>query len=162
MIKRLLALCAMCAVSLANAQPLTCLTVGISDGDTIKVRCGTEGYYEQLTVRFGAIDAPEQKQPLGQRSKQALSDLIYMKPVQLSCYKTDRYQRKICNVSTQEYGDIGLAMIRSGMAWRYRDDAHEQIADARKRYGQTEGSANQDKQGLWDDPHAEQPWELRK
>jgi len=134
----------------------------VTDGDTIKVRCGQQGSYEQITVRFGAIDAPEQRQPFGQRSKQTLSELVYMKPVQLACYKTDRYQRKICNVSTQESGDIGLAMIRSGMAWWYRDYAHEQTADARKRYGQTEASAIQGKQGLWSDPHAVPPWEWRK
>lgn len=134
MIRKLLVLGSMCVASFVNSQPLTCLTVGISDGDTIKVRCGTEGNYEQLTVRFGAIDAPEQKQPFGQRSKQALSDLIYMKPVQLDCYKTDRYRRNICNVSTQEQGDIGLAMIRLGMAWWYRDYANEQTPDARRAY----------------------------
>lgn len=162
MLPALILLTALTAPLLAGAQQMECLTVGVTDGDTIKVRCGQPGSYEQITVRFGAIDAPEQRQPFGQRSKQTLSDLIYMKPVQLACYKTDRYQRKICNVSTHEAGDIGLAMIRAGMAWWYRDYAREQTAEARKRYGQTEASAIQDKQGLWSDPHAEPPWEWRK
>lgn len=146
----------------AQAESLECLTVGVTDGDTIKVRCGQPGSYEQITVRFAAIDAPEQRQPFGQRAKQTLSDLIYMKPVQLDCYKTDRYQRKICNVSTSEVGDVGLAMVRAGMAWWYRDYASEQTVDAQNRYGQTEKSAIQDKQGLWGDPYATPPWEWRK
>lgn len=146
----------------AQAEPSNCLTVGVSDGDTIKVRCGKPGQYEQLTVRFGAIDAPEQKQPFGQRSKQTLSDLIYMKPVSLDCYKTDRYERQICHVSSQEHGDVGVAMIKRGMAWWYRDYSHEQTTDARKRYEQAESSAIQQKQGLWSDPHAQPPWEWRK
>ena len=46
----------------------------MTDGDTIKVRCG-EG--AQTTIRLAGIDAPEKKQAFGQRSKQALSDLCY-------------------------------------------------------------------------------------
>lgn len=155
-------LAALLAPSWVHAQPLECLTVGISDGDTIKVRCGEQGSYEQLTVRFGGIDAPEQKQPFGQSSKQALSDLIYMKTVQLDCYKTDRYRRNICNVSTKEHGDIGLAMIRLGMAWWYRDYAKEQTADARRSYEQAETVSKKEMQGLWSDSHAMSPWEWRR
>lgn len=146
----------------AQAESLECLTVGVTDGDTIKVRCGQPGSYEQITVRFAAIDAPEQRQPFGQRAKQTLSDLIYMKPVQLDCYKTDRYQRKICNVSTPEIGDVGLAMVRAGMAWWYRAFAREQTASARAIYEQVEAQASQTKQGLWSDPHATPPWDWRK
>ncbi len=132
----------------AQAESLECLTVGVTDGDTIKVRCGQPGSYEQVTVRFAAIDAPEQRQPFGQRAKQTLSDLIYMKPVQLDCYKTDRYQRKICNVSTPELGDVGLAMVRAGMAWWYRDYTSEKQQMHESDTGKT--SAIQDKLGLSD------------
>jgi len=71
----------------AWAAQMTCLVVGVTDGDTINVRCGQPDAYEQIKVRFGAIDAPESRQPFGQRSKQALSDLVYMQQVQLDCYK---------------------------------------------------------------------------
>ena len=40
-----------------------CLVIAITDGDTLKVRCGSEGRYEQITVRLAGIDAPEKKQP---------------------------------------------------------------------------------------------------
>ena len=40
----------------AHAEQMTCLVVGVTDGDTIK-------------VGFGAIDAPESKQAFGQRSQ---------------------------------------------------------------------------------------------
>lgn len=146
----------------AQAEQMTCLVVGVTDGDTIKVRCGQPGAYEQIKVRFGAIDAPESKQAFGQRSKQALSDLIYMKQAQLNCYKQDRYKRNICTVSTSAAGDVGLAMIRQGMAWWYRDYAREQSADARKRYEQAEQHAMKEKRGLWSDPHAMPPWEWRR
>ena len=63
----------------AHANTRTCLVVGVTDGDTITARCGEPGAYEQVKVRFGAIDAPERKQPFGARAKDALSDLTYKK-----------------------------------------------------------------------------------
>lgn len=44
----------------------TCLIVGVSDGDTLKARCGLSGAYEQVTIRINEIDAPEKGQPFGQ------------------------------------------------------------------------------------------------
>ena len=37
---------------------LLCLVVAISDGDTLTVRCGAPGAYQQVKVRIAAIDAP--------------------------------------------------------------------------------------------------------
>ena len=44
---------------------ILCLVVGISDGDTIKVRCPEQA---QTAVRLAQIDAPEKAQPFGRRS----------------------------------------------------------------------------------------------
>ncbi len=58
------------------AATLLCLVVGITDGDTITARCPTEDAahpYQQVKVRLGAIDAPERKQPYGERARQALA-----------------------------------------------------------------------------------------
>lgn len=161
-LRTLLALAMGIYTASAAAQSMDCLVVGVTDGDTITARCGQPGAYEQIKVRFGAIDAPEQKQAFGQRSKQALSDLIYMKQVQLDCHKQDRYKRHICTVSTPALGDVGLEMVRQGMAWWYRDYAHEQPADSRERYDQAEAQSIKSKRGLWSDPHAVPPWEWRK
>lgn len=89
---------------IAAADVRTCLVVGVSDGDTITARCGTAGSYEQVKVRFNGIDAPEKKQPFGQRAKEAMSDLVYMKDVDLDCRKT---------------GSIGLSNRRN-RGWRRR------------------------------------------
>ena len=89
-------------------------------------------------------------------------NLLYMQQAHLDCRKKDRYKRDICTVSTDAAGDVGLAMIRQGMAWWYRDYAREQSADARKRYEQAEQQAMKEKRGLWSDPHAMPPWEWRR
>lgn len=82
------------------ATTLLCLVVGISDGGTISARCPTQDAahpYQQIKVRFQGIDAPERKQPFGNRAREALSELVYMKEAELRCSKIDRYKRHICS-----------------------------------------------------------------
>ena len=118
---------------LVAAETRTCLVVGVSDGDTLTARCGASGSYEQINVRFNGIDAPEKKQPFGQRAKEALSNLVFMKDADLDCPKTDRYGRSVCKVmvapESASHGtkslDAGLAMVTLGMAWWYRAYARE-------------------------------------
>ena len=80
------------------AISLLCVVVGISDGDTLTARCGDLGKYEQVKVRLQGIDAPERKQPFGERARQALAELTFQKEAELRCTKTDRYKRQVCSV----------------------------------------------------------------
>ena len=52
--------------------------VGVSDGDTITALDDSKIQHE---IRFAEIDAPEKRQPYGQRSKQRLSVLLFQKRV---------------------------------------------------------------------------------
>jgi len=154
----------------AQAAPRTCLVVGVTDGDTLTARCGAAGAYEQLKVRFDGIDAPERRQPFGGRAKEALSNLVFDKEVELDCAKTDRYGRNVCNVkvapASAPHGpktlDAGLAMITLGMAWWYRSYAHEQSPQARGQYEFAEAEAKARKIGLWRDARPVPPWEWRR
>ena len=58
-------------------EALICLVVAITDGDTLKVRCGQQGAYEQVTIRMAEIDSPEKKQAFGTRSKDAWGALSH-------------------------------------------------------------------------------------
>jgi len=49
---------------------LLCSIVGIADGDTVTARCKTDGTFTTIRVRLAEIDAPENAQPFGRRSKQ--------------------------------------------------------------------------------------------
>lgn len=155
---------------LAAAETRTCLVVGVSDGDTLTARCGVPGSYEQIKVRFNGIDAPEKKQPFGERSKQAMSDLVYMKDVELDCFKTDRYGRSVCKVMVAPASapagpktlDAGLAMITVGMAWWYRAYSREQTPQERGQYEFAETEARAKRAGLWRDADPVAPWDWRK
>lgn len=56
-----------------------CLVVGITDGDSIKVRCGTEGNYEVVKIRISAIDAPEKNKPMGKNPKKRWATFVKKK-----------------------------------------------------------------------------------
>lgn len=121
-------------------------------------------------MRFQGIDAPERKQPFGNRAREALSDLVYMKEAELRCNKTDRYKRHICSVwiapGSAPHGprtlDAGLAMVTAGIAWWYRAYAREQSPQDRGKYEFAEQEAKARKVGLWRDPEPVAPWDWRK
>lgn len=155
------------------AATLLCLVVGISDGDTLTARCptqDTEHPYQQIKVRLQGIDAPERKQPFGNRAREVLSDIAYMKEAELRCNKIDRYKRYVCSVWVKPEEapgpyktlDAGLAMVTAGMAWWYRDYAREQTPEERGQYEFAEQEAQLRKVGLWSMPGPIAPWDWRK
>ena len=163
-------LCLLLAVPLfVHAQPRACLIVGVSDGDTIKARCGGPGSYAEVKVRINGIDAPEKCQPYGERSKQAMADLVYMKDAALDCFKTDRYRRSVCKVTVAPASapngpktlDAGLAMVTAGMAWWYRAYVREQTPLERGQYEFAEVEAKAKHAGLWREADPTPPWEWR-
>lgn len=147
-----------------------CLVVGVSDGDTIKTRCGAPGAYEQLRVRLNAIDAPERKQAFGNRARQAMSALVFQRFVDLRCTKMDMYRRHVCAVFVApadapdgpQTVDAGLALVRDGLAWWYRAYAREQAAEDRTRYELAEDEARTARRGLWADAAPVAPWDWRR
>jgi len=135
---------------------LVCLVVAISDGDTIKVRCGDPGQYEQITIRISAIDAPESKMPFGQRSKQSLRDLCYLQQAGIAPKSTDRYGRTVADVSCGGT-DVATEQVRTGMAWVY-----DRYAKGYEVLYPLQAAARAVHAGLWRDPAPQPPWEWRK
>lgn len=153
----LMAVVASLWASPAFAETYTAHVVGVTDGDTITV---LDSQKQQHKIRLAGIDAPEKKQPFGQRSKQHLSDLIFAKNVTLDCGKADRYHREVCVVLI-DGRDANLALVDAGMAWWYRKYAKEQTAQQRTAYEAAEDGARTGKRGLWADNNPMPPWEWR-
>jgi len=108
---RRLAVLAMLLVALpGHAQTLHGRVVGVTDGDTVKV---LDGSNQEHKIRLAGIDAPERKQPFGQRAKQHLSDLVYGKNVVVEWHKQDRYKRIVGKILIGER-DANLEMVRAG------------------------------------------------
>lgn len=144
------------AAHTASAESLHGKVVGISDGDTITVLID----HHEVKVRVAGIDAPEKKQPFGQRSKEHLSDCAFGKSVAVEWSKKDRYGRTIGKV-TADGVDCGLRQVQDGLAWHYKAYAKEQTRIDRKAYGQAEDGAKAVHSGLWATSNPIPPWEFR-
>ena len=103
---------------LASATPRTCLVVGIADGDTLTARCVQPGAYEQVKVRLAEIDAPEKKQPFGERSRQSLAIMCFQCEAVLRPTTIDRYGRTVARVEC-DGRDASAEQVQAGMAWAY-------------------------------------------
>lgn len=142
---------------IAAAQQRTCLVVGVSDGDTLTARCGAPGAYEQVKVRIAAIDAPEKKQPFGQRSRQSLAALCHMQQAAIHTRSTDRYGRTVADVECRQQ-DVARHQVARGMAWVF--ERYAKIVDAPLYRAQD--AAQEARIGLWRDAEPVPPWEWRK
>ena len=89
--------------------------VAVADGDTITILRDRE----QVKVRLVEIDGTEKAQPFGNRSKQALSDLIHGQEVRVVEKGQDRYRRTLGRVYRGNL-DVNAEMVQLGMAWVYR------------------------------------------
>jgi len=131
---------------------LLCLVVGISDGDTLRVRCPGR---PQAVVRLAEVDAPEKDQPFGRRSKQYLASLCFRRQAEIRPSALDRYGRTVAHV-TCSGSDASVAMVRAGLAWAYG----AYLTDPQIRA--LEAAARRAHAGLWADAKPVPPWEWRK
>jgi endonuclease YncB( thermonuclease family) len=132
--------------------------VAIADGDTLTL---LDGAHRTHRIRLDGIDAPERKQPYGQRARESLAALAQGRTATADCDKVDRYGRAVCRV-TVEGVDVGLEQVRRGLAWHYVRYAHEQSAAVRAAYAQAEVDAKRERSGLWSTRDPVPPWEFRR
>jgi endonuclease YncB( thermonuclease family) len=137
----------------AGATELAGRVVGITDGDTLTLLY--EGN-QQVRIRLAEIDAPESRQPYGNRARQELSDLAFGKDVTVTVQDIDRYGRTVGRVYDGSL-DVNAEMVRQGAAWVYRQYSHDPLL---LRHEQ---DARDARRGLWALPEAEHmpPWEWR-
>ena len=130
----------------------------VSDGDTITVKSADDTF----KIRIAGIDAPESKQSYGKESGNALRSLLKNRSVTVSCFKIDKYQRKICRIRTDSEKDVALAMISSGNAWWYKEFARDQTTIEQNLYQAAEKKAKKERVGLGTEDEPVPPWEWRK
>lgn len=143
--------------AVANASDLVGKIVGVSDGDTATMLIDAPTGKLTVKIRLAQIDAPEKAQPWGQKSKQALSDLIFNKVIRAQVETKDRYGRVVANLYDGNVW-INEQMVATGNAWMYRQYSNNaQIEKA-------ESLAKQQRVGLWALPDAERvpPWDWRR
>lgn len=133
------------------AADISCKVVGVSDGDTLT--CLAAGN-QSIKVRLAQIDAPEKNQPFGEKSKQALSAMVFGKQVVLQPETRDRYGRTVAKVFVGDL-DVNRQQLRKGMAWVYRQYSRDSGYDGAEAFAKSYGT------GLWADPNPVAPWVWR-
>lgn len=151
----------------ASAAELFGKVVAVADGDTLTL---LDERNTQHKVRLSGIDAPERRQPYGERARQHLAALVHARSVLVVWTKRDRYGRILgrvllrgCPRADCAYTvDAGLEQIKAGLAWHYRRYAHEQSSEDRSSYAAFEHLARLRREGLWQDGRAVPPWAFRR
>lgn len=136
------------------AEVLSGRIVGVQDGDTVTLLTSDK---RTVKIRLAEIDAPELKQPYGQKSKQILSGLAFDKEAVVTVQDIDRYGRTVGRIEIDGL-DVNAEMVRQGAAWVYR-----RYASTPALY-EIEAEARQEGRGLWHLPEADRipPWEWRR
>ena len=141
-----------------RAEVLTGKVIAVADGDTVTVMDADQTKHK---LRLAPIDAPESRQPYGQRSRQSLSDLVSGQWVQVVYDKADRYGRLVGKVQVAGR-DANLEQLRRGLAWHYKKYENEQGEQDRQAYAAAEQQAQSARLGLWRDPGPQAPWDYRQ
>ncbi|MDN5105047.1 thermonuclease family protein [Aliarcobacter butzleri] len=107
-----------CLVFIINiyANEIKGKVIHISDGDTIYVLTPQR---EKYKIRLNDIDAPENKQAFGNKSKENLKKYIYNKNVSVLYNSKDKYGRILGTVYLNNQ-DINLQQLKDGFAWVYK------------------------------------------
>ena len=127
--------------------------IGVVDGDTIEVL-----HKERLErVELHGIDCPEKGQPFGKRAKQATSDLILGKQVEIAKHGTDKDKHIVAEVLLPDGRNVNQSLVLNGWCWWSRKYAPKDMA-----LQQAEEVAKATKKGLWADPNPVPPWIYRR
>jgi len=106
---------------------------------------------QEIRIRLNAIDAPERGQDFGQKSKEALADLVFGKDVRIETHGKDRYGRTIGEVFVGSTF-VNEKMVQDGWAWNYVRYSKSQ------RLAALETQARAAKKGLWAGKSPIAPW----
>lgn len=126
--------------------------VSVHDGDTLTALVGRT----EFKIRLAEIDAPELRQPFGQRSRDSLAELCFQKQAHLVPVDRDRYGRTVARVECHGV-DANREQVRRGMAWVYI-----RYSSPSSPLHSVQSEAQSARSGLWSEPGAVPPWDWRK
>lgn len=134
----------------AVAEQFDAKVIGVADGDTLTVLFVDGQTTAPKRVRLSGIDAAEKAQAFGAVAREQLSRMAFGKLGHLDCRATDQCRRSVCLVRVEGL-DVGLLMVRLGLAWHYKRYASTQSREEAFSYAVAENAARAAKTGLWRD-----------
>lgn len=140
----------------ANAVILRGVVTEVRDGQSLVVLSGGRNFVVSLI----GVDAPESDQDFGGTSREHLAYLVLNKPVEIEFSQLDS-DRVIGKVICSQR-DIGLQVIRDGVAWHDQTTGRSLSEAERSVYAEAEQLARNELRGLWQDGTPMPPWEWRR
>ncbi|KAI1168750.1 SNase-domain-containing protein [Nemania serpens] len=111
-----------------------------------------------IPIRLAGIDAPEcahfgrPAQPFSADALAWLSDYLLGKRVRAKVYKRDQYDRIVATVYVRRFlfrRDVGLEMLKSGLATTYEAKSGAEFGGLEAKYKAAEAEAKVKKLGIW-------------
>lgn len=138
----------------SSASYAQCGTVvSVHDGDTFTLLLANN---RKLKVRLAFVDAPEQGQEYGDKSKAFAKSLLQDKRVCLQVQYKDPYGRSIAIVTLADGKSLNEMMLKKGFVWhytRYSNDKHLKALETTAKNAHV---------GIWSTQSPIPPWQWRK
>ncbi|HYG82763.1 MAG TPA: thermonuclease family protein [Pyrinomonadaceae bacterium] len=146
-----------CGVVPASASVLYGRVVEVHDGRTVTV----ENTGRLIKVALKGTDAPEKDQPYGDAARQHLASLVLNRQVSIEYTGLGPDAVLIGRILCDDR-DVGLQMIRDGVAWFDRSYETNLGAPVSRLYAASERAARDERRGLWRGAQPTPPWEWRR
>lgn len=130
--------------------------LAVEDSDRIKVAADDGNVY---SVTLLGVDAPDETQSHFKKARKRLSELVDGKDVTVMLRTNERNESFAAVYVGGD--DIGLRLVREGLAWFSPPRAAMQTDADQTAYKEAEASARSAKLGLWGDKDAVAPWTFR-
>ena len=140
----------------AHAVILRGVVIEVRDGQSVVVLSGGRSFVVSLI----GVDAPEADQHFGDASREHLAYLVLNQPVEIEFSQLDS-DRVIGKVISSKR-DIGLQVIRDGVAWHDKTTGLSLSEVERSVYAEAELRARNEMRGLWQDGTPMPPSEWRR
>lgn len=128
------------------------LVTHIVDGDTYDILLSGQ----KTRIRMDGIDAPERGMDFYKQAKNYLGGLCENKEIRVEVTDTDKYGRSIAKSYLPDGRELGLEMVKAGMAWHYKKYSNDATLSQLEQEAKNAGI------GLWSINNPEAPWEHRK
>ncbi|KAJ4355289.1 putative endonuclease lcl3 [Ascochyta clinopodiicola] len=116
---------------------------------------------QTLHIRIAGVDAPElahwgrEAQPYSKEALEMLTDLILNRRVRVQIFRRDQYDRVVAQVYVRKWffkKDVGLEMLKAGLATVYEAKSGAEFGTSEKKYRIAERQAKERKAGMWTRP----------
>ncbi|KAH7123866.1 hypothetical protein B0J11DRAFT_530096 [Dendryphion nanum] len=116
-----------------------------------------------IHIRIAGVDAPElahwgrEAQPYSKEALEWLTQYIHRRRVRAHVYRRDQYDRVVARVTIRKWfgrKDVGLEMLRNGLATVYEAKTGSEFGTFEQCYRDAEAKAKADRVGMWKQPSA--------